>query len=116
MIPAQTKIPGICGAHVVVRDACRQRPVNDWIGDILIRVRRELEAMHRGWPADQGVQFHVAVTLERPGPAAEPAPTEMQRISDDEIRCAIELARHFGPQHQLLAMALEELLRLRRTA
>ena len=65
-MPREVVIPGIKGVHCIVRDGCRQRPFEDWMGDVLGRVREELTAMHQNWPKDKDVQFHVVVTLDNP--------------------------------------------------
>lgn len=64
--PLITEIPGIKDVYVIVRQACRQRPQEDWLKDAIDRVRKSLITMDENWPKDRDVQFHVVVTCDSP--------------------------------------------------
>ncbi len=66
MAKTETAVPGSCALHMMVTENCRRRPNKEWLQDVLDKVKNELTIMDEGWPEGKGVQFHVAVTCERP--------------------------------------------------
>ena len=64
--PFETKIPGIKSLHRFVTKECRKRPEMAWRLEVLEDVEKQLKELHKAWPSDSDVKFHVAVTVEYP--------------------------------------------------
>lgn len=67
-----TRIPGIKAQHAMITDQCRvNRGDIGAIDEALARLRVAAINCLPGWPTDQGVNFHLVLTVERP--AKDPA-------------------------------------------
>jgi hypothetical protein len=64
----KTCIEGSCAKHVIIKDSCRKlRGDQGAIDEAMARIRAALEHAVEGWgEPNRGVQFHVALMVERP--------------------------------------------------
>lgn len=70
---ASTQLPGTAAQRCVITDACRSSRGDDGaIEEALSRLRKVYEQVTAGWQVGEGVQIHLALTVERPAnlPAA----------------------------------------------
>lgn len=62
------KIPGITASHQTITDVCRENRGDDGaFEEAMRRILLQYEACIEGWKGTSGVQFHLVLSVEKPG-------------------------------------------------